>query len=35
MFGITSGFPGKAIEAAEFLTLTGSTGTLIDVCHVR
>ena len=35
MFGITPVFLGKAIEAAEFLTLTGSTGTLIDVCHVR
>lgn len=35
MFGITSVFLGKAVEAAELLTLTGSTGTLIDVCHVR
>ena len=28
-------YVGQAVVAAELLTLTGSTDTLIDICHVH
>ncbi len=35
MFGGTSVLLGQAVVAAELLTLTGSTDTLTDICHVH